>query len=317
MKLLLIGFPVFNYIDSISAEAKLLGYDVTYYNIEPWSNYRKVLRRASPARFAALRDREQKDIIAREAKTDYDVVLFIQCHQFSAENLKELRRTQPRAHFVLYNWDSIKTFDYSPFIPLFDKVYTFDHADAERLKVGYLPLFCIRELQPSGPSHAEKRRVYFVGKVEGIRRYMPIRRFKDYCRTHGIEFDCTMVAARWRVYLELLRRGVVATDLSRRSISKTELRAIMDKASAVFDYANYEQTGFTMRVMENLCAGKKLITASRNIRHESFYSPDRIFILENDNFDGIDKFLDAEIKDQGGSMEEFYVQNFTKKLLAA
>lgn len=315
-RLLLIGFPVFNYIDEIIAEAELLGYQVTYYNIEPWTPRHKLIRRINQARFASIRDQEQRDIIERESQTKYDIVLFIQCHQFSLETLDLLRQSQKQARFILYNWDSLTTFDYSAHIGRFDKVSTFDSADAARLGVDYLPLFCIREMQPRGAPASDKRRVYFVGKVEGMRRYGPVRRFREYCQSHDITFDCHMVAARWTIYLELAREGILATDVSRRAVSKAELRQKMEQASAVFDCANYLQTGFTMRVMENLCAGKKLITASQNIIEEPFYSPEQIFVYKDDNFEGVDAFMNIPLPANDHRMDEFFIQSFVRRLLS-
>jgi len=90
---------------------------------------------------------------------------------------------------------------------------------------------------------------------------------------------------------------------------------MLDGATAVFDFANHDQSGFTMRVMENLCAGKKIITNNKMIREEVFYTPDRILVFDQLNFTQVMDFLEIPISSSNSIFEIYYVQNFARRLL--
>lgn len=88
----------------------------------------------------------------------------------------------------------------------------------------------------------------------------------------------------------------------------------MQRSKATFDFANHKQTGYTMRFMENLCAGRKIITNNKRALSEPFYSPNRIHVFDDLNFDGIKEFLDKPLKQDGTEeIEQFYIQNFVKR----
>ena len=117
--------------------------------------------------------------------------------------------------------------------------------------------------------------------------------------------------------LKLLLKGYIPHGLKLRSIKQTEFVNMMQRSKATFDFANHKQTGYTMRFMENLCAGRKIITNNKRALLEPFYSPDRIHVFDDLNFDGIREFLDKPLKpvDTEG-IKRFYIQNFVKVLLS-
>ena len=51
------------------------------------------------------------------------------------------------------------------------------------------------------------------------------------------------------------------------------------------------QSGVTLRSIEAILFNKKLITTNKSIKKYDFYNPNQIFILENENYSDIIKFL--------------------------
>ena len=72
--------------------------------------------------------------------------------------------------------------------------------------------------------------------------------------------------------------------------------------------------GHTMRFIENLCAGKKIITNSKNSINEDYYSDDRILYVEKIESKIILDFIRTPIQNENKDFSEFYVQNFLQKL---
>ena len=64
------------------------------------------------------------------------------------------------------------------------------------------------------------------------------------------------------------------------------------RARAILDIYQAIQTGFSLRVMEHIFFGKKLITDNTVIRDADFYHPDNIFLLQEDDMDTLPAWLD-------------------------
>lgn len=63
------------------------------------------------------------------------------------------------------------------------------------------------------------------------------------------------------------------------------------ESKAILNIAMPGQTGVTLRDIESLILGVKLITTNKHIVNEDFYHPNNIYILDNTNVDGIIDFL--------------------------
>lgn len=313
-KLLLIGLRYHDYTAAIIDEISRQGYQVTYHEIQPRTLCFKALKVLSESAWQLRIDAHHRDILERERGNRYDHVLFIQAHQFSVTNLGALREQQRQARFVLYNWDAITTHDYRSHLANFDRVYTFDPDDARELDIGYLPLFCVREFQDLRRLDQHQRGVYFVGNIVSVQRYEALVAFKRYCAEQGLPLRSYM-ACTPRVYIRLLRAGYLATDVSLRSIAHPEFINIIERSTTVFDFANHRQSGYTMRIVENLCAGKKIITSNPRVRNEPFYTEDRFLVFEGLDFSAVRDFVACDLDEPDRRFEQFHVQTFVRTLL--
>lgn len=313
-KLLLIGLRYHDYTAAIIDEISRQGFEVTYHEIQPRTVYLKTLKVLSVAAWQSSLDAHHRAILERERGTSYDRVLFIQAHQFSLENMRALREQQRQARFVLYNWDSITTHDYRPYLGCFDQVFTFDPEDAATLGVEYLPLFCVRTFQGLQQREQQERCVYFVGNIVSVQRYEALSAFRRHCAQVGIRLRSFMACSPL-VYTRLLRAGHLPSGVSFRSIPHAQFVDMVERSTTVFDFANHKQSGYTMRIFENLCAGKKIITNAARIRREPFYSEDRIHVFEGLDFSGVKEFVQRDLAAPGLRFEQFHVQSFVRTLL--
>jgi hypothetical protein len=313
-KILLIGLNYHDYTRQIVAELRAQGHEVTYHDIQPGHLRLKLLRKFAPDRYGPQLDRYHAGIVQAERGKDYDLVLFIQVHQMSLQNLSALRREFGGARFVLYNWDALSNHDYRPYLHLFDRVFTFDPADARAHGLDYLPLFCVPTFLGLRQRAPDARSIYFVGNIVNPRRYEAVQAFKRYCRAENIRFRY-FLSATTHGYTQLLRAGFLPWDVSLRSIATRRFIELIETSAAVFDFANHRQAGCTMRTMENLCAGKKIITSHAGIRHEAFYSPDRFHVFEDLDFSGVKAFLDVPLADPQATFPQFHLGSFVRRLL--
>ena len=300
-KVLLIAPVFFNYYKAIMEMLEQLGYDVVYLCDTPSnSNLSKSLGRIN------------KKFILREAKKYFDeevrkkippnsldIVLVIggMTFAFTDKMMKLMRQMQPRARFVLYQWDSEKNLPYSVSIhPYFDVIYTFDRQDALRSsKYRLLPLFYTKAYQKVaeaeskdlydcmyvGTAHPCKYRdinalcaALFVSKERlYIRHYMPSRLKFWYQKVTAPTF-----------------RHAKCSEMCWEKVSEQELTKVMTNSKCVLDAPQEGQTGLTMRTIECLGAKRKLITTNAEIVHYDFYDPENIWIYSDGNVPGIEFF---------------------------
>ena len=74
------------------------------------------------------------------------------------------------------------------------------------------------------------------------------------------------------------------------------------------------QTGFSLRVMEHIFFGKKLITNNRVIAQSDFYLPDNIFLLGRDDMAGLKAWLDLPFAPIEEEIKEYYhIESWVKR----
>lgn len=314
MNVLIVALPYHHYTDAIAQEFERAGHRVALHSVQPRDFATKALRNLSPARWQKRLTAHHERVLRAEAGKHYDLVLFIQVHQVERPMFERFRREFSGARFVLYNWDSIDNHDYRPYIPDFDAVFTFDPADAARENLHYLPLFCVRDFQALRKDREQARKIYLVGNLVNLARYDAIRTFADFCAGRGMEFD-THLAATPPILLSLLRSGRSIRGVKRGAIGHQAFIDMLETSAATFDFANHRQTGYTMRVIENLCAGKKIITNNPRVAGEPFFSPDRFFVYRGDDFAGVEEFLDTPLERPEENFPAYHIQAFVDHLI--
>ena len=313
-KVLLIGLPYHNYTAAIVDELRTQGHEVSFHDIQPRDLLMKTLRVSATSWYRRRIDDHHLRILAAERGKHYDMVRFIQVHQMAPATLEALKRDQPQAEFVLYNWDSVSNHDYRAYLPLFDRVYTFDPQDALAQGIGYLPLFCIRSFLGLPRREQHRNAVYFVGNIVSIQRYRAVQAFKTYCQQQGIVFHSFLACTPYVMTL-LLRAGHWPSDVSMRSIAHARFIDMIETSVAVFDFANHKQSGYTMRTIENLCAGKKIITGNPGIKSEPFCTDDRILVFDGLDFSAVKPFLDRPLLEPLANFPQFHLPNFVARLV--
>lgn len=313
-RVLFIGFDYHDYARAIHREFGALGFASLFHSIQPGPLHFKIARRLTASGYQSLLNRYHRDLILAAPPGTFDEVVFLQVHQVSHENLQLLRSRQPDAKFTLYNWDAVTTHDYRDRLRYFDRAFTFDPEDARTLGIGYLPLFCVRALQAIPNGEADPLSAYFIGNIVNPHRYRVVSAFRDHCAREGIAFR-THLSTTVHGFTEMLKAGILPSDVTFREIPEAGFHDMLRGSSAAFDFANHRQAGFTMRVMENLCAGRKIITNNPRVMEAEFYSDDRFLVYEGLDFSNVKAFLLKPLADPSRRFPRYHVQAFARTLL--
>lgn len=302
---LLLVMPRFHgYEAEIQRAAEALGYETDFVDDRPSQSVpEKALLRLCPKLLAPRVAGYCERVIRRICGKTYDKVLLIsgQSLCFDGRMLDRIRFLNPKADFVLYQWDSLANFPkIRGLYPWFDRIFTFDPGDADRcLGVLYLPLFSIPEflalrLEPvdgakedpggSGEKDDGPLDLAYLGTAHPG-RYERVEALAD-----ALLPVCPR-QARWHYLPSRLLywyrrvvtgcfRGTKPSDFRYKKCSKQERIDLFRRSRVILDSPQDHQTGLTMRCLEAVFSGRKLITTNPAIRSCDFYRPENILVLE-------------------------------------
>ena len=304
-KLLFIGLDYYHYPQVIIEGFEKMGYSVEFYPIEPRTLIYKTSRYLLKSFYNYKMNTYHRKIINQKRSIDYDIVFFITTHFFSLENLKLLKDTQKNARFISYHWDSVQQYDYLQTNVFFDKVLSFDRNDCLTYNdVDYLPLFASGIYNKKSSQENTTIDIYTVSSIVNPERYILINNFKVYCLDNNISFYFHLKVTLITYVKIILTIKSFPKDVSFKTLDQEVMKGVVESSNAVLDVKNNKQSGLTMRVIENIVAGKKIVTTNTNILHEEFYDENSIFILKSDNISQVKEFVKKR-----GEMKEY--QNLT------
>lgn len=287
MNVLIVGKPFYNYQEKIAKEFKRKGYDVSFFS-EIQKNHLAIRRLLGAKAEKRAADKQQNDFLKNCGRNQYDVILVLVGRYLSRNFLKQLKKNNPSSRLVLYLWDDIaRVENFEEVYDLYDKIYSFDIKDCEEnSNFEFLPLFYSREyrlrtnnkqydIYGSFSEHSDRKRIaksiYKQGKHLGLNckfvffpgRYKYI---KDY-------FQNKKVADKTDNNIEFVYKPIS---------DKQNISNVL-KSKALLDIQYESQNGLTMRSIESVGAGVKLITTNENIKRYDFYNPVNCFIINRDH----------------------------------
>jgi hypothetical protein len=281
-RIVLIGIGFYDYEAAIAAEFRALGAEVWVENEQP----PEMRGRLSPLRRRALPDmsgplrRHRAALLTRiRALGPLDHVVVIKGALLDEPFLKALRAAQPKAHLTAYHWDSLSRFpELIERQALFDRVLTFDHADAAAHPDFILrPLFFRPELL--APGYAEPIDLCFVGWLHHD-RLRQVETLRAQAQTLGLSSFFYFFTGLWTGLS--LRFSGKSTDVHVRPLPFARYVEKVAAARIVVDLPHPMQTGLTMRGIEAVGASKKLLTTAQDITNYDFYRPENVAVLDPD-----------------------------------
>lgn len=260
----------------------------------------------------SVRYRIEKQISTNK---DYDYVFVLKGGFLEKDTLKSMRQRLSSACFIYYNWDSFKRFARAfDIYKLFDKKFSFDSVDCEQLNdIVYLPLF--HNFGDTAPVLLQPRfDLLFVGNRSSYRLEF-IKDIDKQCKSSEFIFKCHMPTCL-RTYLR--ERFINKDDIYRLSVWRTlapeEYMNLLRRSRVAVDIENRGQSGLTIRTIETLAMGVKLITTNQNIQKESFYTPNNIMIVERDKPVIDPKFIKSEFEPMVGFYEKYSLKSWVNTL---
>ena len=171
---------------------------------------------------------------------------------------------------IYYLWDSLHQFDFVEYISNYDRVYTFDSADAKEFNIAYLPNFWYIDEKFSYLEGKERYDLFFVGKFSIHRAEVIVSLLQNNPKLqyyiHLYNKTLLTENAQYRKWLKTKSDDFIQV-LESIVVNKINmLDDINEKlmcSDCVLDIESYEQNGYSQRVVLALAKGKKILTTNQ------------------------------------------------------
>jgi hypothetical protein len=261
-------------------------------------------------------------ILRKTSNLTFHYIFFLKGSIMSEPFLRRLRFDHPNALLIQYQWDSLSNFNNAHLIPCFDISYTFDRADADNVPaLTYMPTFALDdffELRTKRQKTKQDIDVSFVGSNHSDRLKL-LRGLRVKLKKLNLNY-------RFYVYLPvlvgiksvLITKKVKPEEFTMGPLSKKKYKDILARSRYVLDLPSPKQTGVSLRTYEALASGCGLITTSKTIAQEPFFSDKHIFIVEPDSLkESIPSLLQRDYShEQLLSFEEYSLSSWVKKIFS-
>lgn len=184
-----------------------------------------------------------------------------------------------RVEIIIYQWDSLRNNPNALNLrPYADRFYTFDPVDSTQNSLLYLPLFYSWE--EAGFVNKKNRQIYDVFYVGGyMKSRIPyIHKMRDICKSNNLSYFFWSFERLGSFIKNFKHFYSDFNDITFRHLSYKRYFDYLCMSKCVLDIPSPMQTGLTMRTMETLSLGKKLITTNQSIKGELFFNSNVLVI---------------------------------------
>lgn len=298
-RVLLIAPRFFGYDEAIARELERCGARVERMADRPYEKaWFQGAARVAPALVQRLIEAYYRRRLAEIGPVAFDHVFVLNGQTVSRRLLERLRAAHPQARFTFYLWDSLFNRPTAlATLPLFDRAFTFEHDVAAAHGMRFRPLFFDQHTRETtaepiaydisfvGTGHTDRNQV-----VARLDRSLPakVRRFWY-----------LYLQARWVLWVYKATTPWFAeakpADFRFTTLSRAESQQVFEQTRAILDIEHPRQSGLTIRTLEVLGAGKKLVTTNAAIRDYAFFDPARIEVIDRRDPHVPEAFLQGEI----------------------
>lgn len=312
-KILFIAPKYFGYYQLIKNEFKELGYHTDFVP-DANDNLMYIISKRNHYLLSIYKKIYCKIVNSYIKNNHYDYIVVIGGKLLSNNEWEKILSSANASNKILYQWDSMKNFDYSSFIPLFDRILTFDRRDSETdNRIEYLPLFYSSNIYKDN-NNIRDIDLLFIG-IWHSDRLQILEKISEIALQNNkrIFFKLYYPFIPW-LWIRLKKGKIMNSKfLTFKKIPLKRVNALYLRSKCILDITNPDQSGITMRTIECIGANKKLLTTNCQIRKESFYTEKNIYIFDRNkpkiNFQFIEESVEYPYR------AKYHISEWVKHIL--
>lgn len=281
---LLLSPLTFSYHEVICTALRDLGHEVTWWNDRASDSAAyKIALRILPGLTRRASTKHYEDLLDKLELSAITDVLIIKGEGLSRAVIASIRARLPNASMGLYLWDGIENVPgVLNSVSLFDAVSTFDPEDAVKHGWRFRPLFARDAAVGAQPLAPARFDWCFIGTLHSDRHRVITALLQRTAAGRSFVFGylpgSLVFALRHLTDWSLWRAP--KGSLSTKPMSARDIAAIVAQSRAVLDVEHPRQRGLTMRTIETLLAGKKLLTTNKLIVKSDLFDPSRVEVID-------------------------------------
>lgn len=242
---------------------------------------------------------------------EYDkIIVFDTCIFFDRLLLRRIKSLARTRELYVYGWNIDYSEDDYKLIKSMSTesnfvYYSYDKNICARYGLNFNTIMYDRNLQV--PKYPIEQEVLFVGK--GKTRFEDILAIKS-------SLNLGNITAKIIVIDDINETPVCGVEIARNYINYKDYISLIAKSNVILDVTQENQTGFSMRVMEALFLGKKLITTNTEVCSSPIYRTGNVYIYDTGNPDinSLRQFICRPLVPYPREIIEYYsVQNWVSR----
>jgi len=283
-RVLLITARFYHYGDAICEKIKTYGAKVSHYYERDLSIRHNIIASFFSNRMDGWQDRHYRNILSDISDCSFDYLIVVRGYKMKSWFVEAIKRQNPGIYSIMYQWDPYTAWesDYRHLMPLFDRTLSFDYHDSKTLNIPYSPTFHTDEYSAVPKSPSSYDFIFCTSYTD--EKYAFLKSFKRYCQQKGY----TLKSHLYISWLRFIKARFSGTHISKKDISFRRLPRelyfeLFCKSKTIVDFSASTQTGLTMRVIDALGSGKRVLTNNANAVNEPSFNPRQIILYDSND----------------------------------
>lgn len=292
MKICLISFDYWGYDEKIADELLKMGHETTHLKL---SNFRynynnvgeKIINFFNKIIFNKnIKKIKTEEFILTRLKNEgpFDKIIAINPERISEKCHLKIKTFSK--NYIAYLYDSLGRYDNKKLInnTIFDKIFTFDKKDAQDHNLVFLSNYI--HLDKKTLTKKPKHKVLSISSIDD--RYATINSIITYFDQNNITHETIFFGKRKP---KTLTKSI---DFTKDKLSQSQIQEKIEDSEIILDILREKQTGLSFRIFDALALDKKIITTNETITQYDFYNPNNILVIDKNNINIPDSFLNLE-----------------------
>ena len=234
-----------------------------------------------------IRNRQYSNYLKKEtnrfiSQPDFDVALIIRPDLYSIDLLNTIKNKTKL--FIAYQWDGLDRYPtINNYINLFDKFYCFNPIDCKKnvlftnnFYFDYLHFYPQKDIYD----------ITYIGFYYP-ERFLILEKLSKYLSNYRLNFYLKPQNNHDSIEITQSKNINGINNL----YDYPELLNIHNQSKVILDLKHEIHNGLSFRFFEALQLGKKIITTNFDVINYDFYNTNNIFILNNENYNEIETFI--------------------------
>lgn len=279
-KVLFISAKFYHYGDAVYEKIKSYGADVTFFYERNTTLKHVIAANFFPGKMASMIESHYKKILKEIEGQSFDYLILIRGYKMPVWFIEAIKKQNPTIKTLMYQWDvyTLWDADYRYLIPHFDRTLTFDYQDSITLNIPYAPTFHMDEY--GAIERLPKQYDFIFCSNFTQEKYKFSTAFYKLSEQKGYKAYIYLYLS-WFNYLKERIKGnkLDLRFISFKRLKRSEYFDLFKKSTTVVDFSPTFQTGLTMRVIDALGSGKRVLTSNSHAVKEPGFNSRQVIIF--------------------------------------